>query len=197
MKAILVSACFILLLSLSSHAQVASGDARLDARLKTYLEYNRDLNFERVMDYIHPSIFKIAPRADLVKLFSALFNDQALRAGFDSLQLTTISAPFKSGAATYRFVSYYNVITLAFRDSSVYENPAFESTVLQGLQKSFDTKTVRYDKATGKFYISGTDSMLAILDPGKPWFFLGFQKKQPELTRRLFPQAVIAHFKLL
>jgi hypothetical protein len=188
---------FALLLSALSFAQVQSDDKVLNERLAGYMGANKALDFEKLFDYIHPNLFKVAPKEQLLVAFKQAFDNEALQIGIDTIEIKAIGEPFTAGTGTYRRVDYSMSMHLTFKDSSVYDKPDFENTVLASFQKSFGDKTVSFDKAAKMFRIRGADVMYAIKDNAqKPWLFIGYEKNK-DLMEAIFPPAVIKHFKLL
>jgi hypothetical protein len=190
---------FFLLLSsvlvISSWAQVKSGDADLDKRLAEYMKYNDELNFEKIMDYMHPKLFKIAPRDAIVASMKAAFESEDMKLTMDDLGVTGVGPSFKSAGSEYRKVEYKMTMTIGFTDTTVYE-PEFIEQMTAIYTESFAGKKVTFDKKAKAFVIVGTDILYAIKDAGKPWLFIGY-KNDPELLKQLFSKEVIDHFKML
>lgn len=196
MKKHLLAAWFCLY-AVASGAQFTTNDAALDKRLHAYMALNKALDFEKIMDYMHPSLFELAPREAILQSFEQIFKSEAMTLGFDSLQLVQASAPFVHGGVTYRKVDYFTRLHLKFNDTSVYAEEGFTDNVTASLEKAMAGKTITFDEKNRQFVVSGTDVLFAIKDAKAPdWMFLGFQDN-PQMMARLYPKEVIAHFKLL
>src|SRR4029453_8362375 len=100
--------CVMIVLSgLVSIGQSDSSLVSLEKRLAEYMIVNKQLNFEKLFDYIHPSIYKIAPREELVGAFKNLYDNPQLSIGIDSIRKKAIGESFQLNTATYRIVDYY------------------------------------------------------------------------------------------
>src|SRR5687767_3206460 len=103
---------FSSVLVLSTWAQVKSGDAALDKRLAEYMKYNDELNFDKIMDYMHPKLFKIAPKDAIVASMKAAFESADMKLTMDDLGVTSVGASFKSAGSEYRKVEYKMTMTI-------------------------------------------------------------------------------------
>lgn len=194
MKKLLLAFVYSLVL-ITSQAQVRSGDKALDARLDTYMQWNRDLDFEKVMDYVHPKLFSIAPREAILQSFKQAFDNDQIAITIDSSYVVAFSPAFQHEAASYRKVDYFMSMRLRFKDTAVV-NDEFIGTMTQNLQASMPGKTVAFNKALAAFVIRGKDVMIAIKDSkDAQWMFLG-HNNNPQLVEALFAPEVIKHFKL-
>ncbi len=190
----------ILLLSfcmLTAHAQ-KSTDAKLNSRLQAYLEATRQLDFEKVMDFMHPRLFAIAPRQQLVKTMEQAFNNPQLKIRFDSMAVVAISPAFQYEKGTYRKIDYYMQMTLSLDASQDLRKKELSSAMQQSFAKAFPGKRVRVDTVNNSILVTGNDLLFAIKGAGAAeWLFLGYEKNNPQLLERLYPQAVRRHFKVL
>ena len=185
----------LLCLSLFSLAQ--TGDAELDKRLNEYLQINKELRFEAIMDYIHPVLFTIVPKANILEVFKKSFDNEEMNIGIDSILISSISAEFKVKEAVYRKVDYRMRLNIRMKDSSSLKEPEFIKIMTGALEAGFPGSTVKFHEPEGLFDINTPTMMFAIRDkPGSPWMFLGFQKNET-LIKAIYPEEVISHFKLL
>ena len=189
MKKLVVLFLFILSCSLATNAQA---DEAMKARLDTFMKLNQALNFEKLMDYIYPKVFTIAPREQLIQVFKESFagNDE-LSMEMDSLRTGTISKPVTIGEGSYYLIGYSMLIRIKLTNEK-----ADAGNSMLGLMKSqYGEDNVRYDKATGKFVITVNTSMVAIKDAQSPqWSFLNFEPDHP-LAAQLLDEAVITKLK--
>ena len=171
-------------------------DTVLQRRVNEYMAMSKNADFEKVMEYMHPSLFKLSPRETLIQVMNETFHNPSMEIAFDSIKVIEIGPAFKLGEASWRKTDYYMSMHLKMADASVY-TPEFIEQMKTGLQDQFPGKEVRYDPATKYFIISGMEIFFAIKDnPGTQWMFLGYQKN-PQLINALFPKEVIEYFKLL
>ena len=189
---------FILgLLCLSLFSQAQSGDAELDKRLNEYLRINKELRFEAIMDYIHPVLFTIVPKANILEVFKKTFDNEEMSIRIDSILPSAISSEFQVKEAVYRKVDYRMRLSIRMKDSSSLREPEFIKIMTGALEAGFPGSTVKFHQAEGLFDINTPTMMFAIRDkPGTLWMFLGFQKNEA-LLKAIYPAEVIRHFKLL
>ena len=189
---VLLSICCTLL----SYAQVKSGDAALDKRLAAYLKANEEKDFETVMDYMHPKLFKLAPRQALISAMKSAFESDEMEINLSGLAITKAeTTSFKSGGSEYRKVEYRMTMKIKFIDTTVYE-PEFIEQMTGLYKETFESKKVTYDAKSKTFIISGTDILYAIKDAGKEWLFLGY-KNDPDMIKKLFSKEVADHYKMM
>ena len=189
-----ITACFFVA---KIPAQVVVSDLDLQKRLDEYMIFNKQLNFEKLMDYIHPSLFKIVPRDKFIEIFEESFDNDKMKITIDSMIISAIGPSFKHGETLYKKIDFYMSMDLKLKDTTSKDDEDFVLTMITALKDGFPDHSVRYDKDTDKFIIKGSDIMFAIKDkPQAKWMFLGYQKN-PEMINALYPKDVIAHFKLL
>ncbi|MDQ3279588.1 MAG: hypothetical protein M3Q06_14780 [Bacteroidota bacterium] len=173
-------------------------DTQLTNRLKDYFAASKSLDFDRTMDYMHPKLFTIAPREQLVATMEAAFNTPEMKISFDSMSVLAISPIYKSGNATYRKVDYYMSMNIALSDSMDLENKQLADIMLTSFKQSFPGKKVTVQTATNSIQVAGKDMLFAIKDPKvTDWMFLGYDRSNPKLAEQLLPKPVRQHFKLL
>lgn len=189
-----IATCFFLI---SASAQVTSIDRDLQKRLDEYMSFNKQLNFQKLMEYIHPSLFKIVPKNQFVEMLEESFNNDKMKISIDSIVVSVIGPSFKHGEALYKKIDYYMSMDLKFKDSTTKDDKDFVPTMIKALQEGFPEHTINYDKIADKFIIKGSDILFAIKDKQQTeWMFLGY-KKNPDMINALYPKDVIEHFKLL
>lgn len=189
--------CVVLIINgVISIAQSDTSLISLEERLNEYMTINKQLDFEKLFDYIHPKIYEIAPRKDMVEAFRKIYDNPELSLGIDSIRKKKISESFQFNGGTYRLVDYHMVMWMKFKDEARVEDSSFVQTMLSGLKEGFAGKEVSFNKEKKTFVISGGDKLIAIKDTSKsPWMFLGYQKGNAQIAN-LLPAEVIQHFKL-
>lgn len=175
-----------------------STDAQLNKRLKTYMALSKELDFAGVMDYMHPMLFTIVPKEQLVQTMETAFQTPGMKITFDSMAVVAISPPYKTGSATYRKVDYFMAMNITLNDSLDLANKQLADIMVASFQQGFPGKKVSVQAATNSILVYGKDVMFAIKDPkATEWMFLGYDRSNPKLAAQLFPKAVRQHFKLL
>ena len=188
---------FILLLITTTFISSAqTTDAQLTQRLNHYMQLNKALDFEQIMDYMHPVLFTVAPKEAMQQTMEQAFNSEEMKISIDSLQVLTIGADFKEGEAVYKKVDYFMSMSMVFKENML-EDASFREVMTAAMQEAFGNKQVSYDEKKKALIISGNEIMFAIKDnPKAAWLFLGYEKN-PQLVEAIFPKGVIAHYKLL
>lgn len=191
----IISAVSAVLFSFFLHAQASADSLLLVKRLSAYLQYSKDLDFDKTMDYIHPSLFKIATREQLVEAMKDSYDADEIKIGFDTMYVSAVSPSFLHDNAAYRRVDYYTVMTMQFVDKTSTDDTAFVNLMMTGLKEEFPEQKVTFDKQKRNFVVKGYDLLVAIKEKDGEWMFLGVEKENP-MMMDLFPAKVIDHFKL-
>ena len=191
----------LLLLFLAAYCSILAfaqpnTDAQLKRRLDAYMKINRELNFKELMNYIHPSLFNLATREQLVQVFESSFDNEQMSISIDSLAVTTISPFYVHNKVQYSKVDYYMEMALKWKDAAATAEEGFVPQMSTAFEQAFAGSHVSFDKSRNSFLIKGINILIAIKDDTTtPWMFLGYDKNQP-MVRSLFPALVIEHFKL-
>jgi len=159
------------------------------------MKWSSELNFEKIMDYIHPSLFRIVPKETMLQALKAPFESDDVKISLDSLEVVQVSPVFSFAGSDYRKVTYRIVMDMYFSDKEAVEDKAFIDLVLNGLQGEFPNSKVSFDKTKKSFHISGRDILIAIKDKNAQWMFIGAEKDQ-ELMEKLFSKEVREKFQL-
>lgn len=175
----------------------AQTDPALQSRLNTFMELNRSLQFEKLMDYIYPKLFKIAPKEQLIEVFKSTFSGDAdVAVEMDSLQTGTIHPAFTIDKGVYALVDYSMLMRMKVKQDADEEKPEEKNEFMLRLMKNqYGEKNVRFDHGTGKFVIRIVTSMVAIKDELSPeWTFLNFKPSDP-VSGKLLNSKVIQKLK--
>src|SRR5206468_8254466 len=90
--------CFIFL---STSAQ-KTADPVFKKRLNEYIALTKQLNFEKLMDYVHPKLFKIVPRDQMLQMFQSAFENEMMSISIDSLSILQTSPAYSYQGSLYR-----------------------------------------------------------------------------------------------
>jgi hypothetical protein len=180
---------------LFSNAQ--SNDPALNKRLSEYLVANKELNFEKIMEYIHPKLFEMVPKELMIQAMKETFENEELKASLDSMEIISVGEVFDHESASYRKIDYSLVMDLSLANSNNNLDSTFINLMKASFEEAFGDATVTYSYEKKSFHISGKQFMIAVRDKkDAPWMFLGY-KKDNTLIQFLFPKAVIEKFNLL
>jgi hypothetical protein len=192
-----IPALLLIVLSFSFSQAQKPVDKLFEQRLETYLQLNRELKFEALMEYVHPSLFKLADKKQLVQVFKNTYDNGQIRILIDSTLITAISADFKNDSALYRKIDYRMSLRLFIKDTAALSDQGYVTRLGESLKLGFPNGDIRFNKSERIFEIAAPSIMFAIRDnPASPWMFLGFQKNEA-FIKALYPPAVIEHFHLL
>ncbi len=173
-----------------------SGDTSLDRRLNEYFQLNVDARFEQLMDYVHPSLFAMAPRQQLIEFFRNTYDNASMHLSIDSTTTISISPGFREGNVEYRKVNYWMGVHMVFKDSQTVHDPEFVKKTTDLLKIGFPNALIRY-QSQNSFFVGSDNLLIAIKDTDHtPWMFLGYTKNE-NFIRKLFTPSVIDHFHLL
>lgn len=188
---------FILIAITLSYSGVSQTNDSLELkkRLQNYMALTVKKDFDKVMDYVHPSLFKMATRDQLKEALESAYSTEEIEINFDSMYVSAISPEFKLGQTGYRRVDYYMMMSMRFNDKETATDTSLVNILIPALQADFPGQSVTYDKAKSLYIIKGFDLLIAIRDAGKEWMFLGVEKDNAMLMT-LFPKEVIAKFSL-
>jgi hypothetical protein len=189
-------AFFCLIGLVLSFSVTAQGDTEMKSRLDIFMNFNRTLNFEKMMDYIYPKVFTIAPREQLVEIFKSTFagNDK-MSVEMDSLRHGTISPLISVDKGSYHLVENSMLIRMKVKQETGGQNGIASSAMLDGLKSQYGEKNVRYDQQSGKYVVTVNTSMVAVKNELSPnWTFLNFEPEHP-LAAQLLDEAVISKLK--
>jgi len=182
----------VLLVSVTGFSQT---DTSLTRRLKEYTRLSKELNFVELMEYMHPKLFDLAPKEQLIEIFRNVYDNEAMKITIEKLENRSISDPFTLNGVKYCKIDYHMVMNMKFKDDKLSDSTAI-NTMVSNLQEGLPGKEVSYDANGKQFVVKGSDVIIAIKDnPQTPWLFLGYDGKN-EVVKKLFPEELIEHFKL-
>jgi hypothetical protein len=188
---------FLTVFAFTGLSAQTSGDKELDARVAKYMQLTLDVNYKDLVEYVHPSLFKIVPKADFIEVFQKAFESEEMSIGFDSMAVISYSPSFLNNGSDYKEIKYRMRMYMIFKDSSVERDSDFHDLFILSLKGGFDDADISYNEKRKSYMVLTQGVMIAIKDKDAPWMFLGIEKSNPVLMNALFPEAVIKHFKLL
>jgi hypothetical protein len=187
----------LFLIGLCSLSTLAQRDTSLQQRVNEYLAANRQLDFEKLMNYIHPKLFQIVPRDQMIELFKSIFDNPQMTISMDSMTVTGISKSFNFKGAEYKKVDYYIAMSLRFKDSTVLKDQDKVSEIQERVKTSMSAENVKYVAENNSLAIDARKIMFAIKDtPRTQWMFVGYEPQQKEMMKTLVPEEVLTNFKL-
>jgi len=187
----------LLFVALTSLLSLAQRDTALQRRLDEYLVANKQLNFEKLMNYIHPKLFEIAPKEQMIDLFKSIFDNPQMTISMDSMSVTGISKSFNFKGAEYKKVNYYLGMSMRFKDTAVLKDESKVSEIADRIKTAMAAENVKYIPQDNRLAIDTRKIMFAIKDnPQALWMFIGYEPQQMEMMKMLIPTEVLDNFKL-
>jgi hypothetical protein len=187
---------YLIILLLVSIAGFSQTDTSLIRRLKEYTRLNKELKFVELMEYLHPSLFELAPKEQMIGLFENVYDNDDMKITIEKIEVRTISDPFTLKAAKYHRVDYDMVSQMKFKDESKLSDSNTIKSMVSSFQEALPGKEVGFNTSGKYFVIKGSDIMIAIKDsPQAQWFFLGYVGSN-EMGKKLFAPELVEHFKL-
>ncbi len=187
---------YLIIILLVSFAGFSQTDTSLNRRLKEYIRLNKELKFVELMEYLHPSLFELAPKEQMIGLFENVYDNADMKITIEKIEVRTISAPFTLKAVQYYKVDYDMAMQMKFKDENKISDSNTVKTMISSFQEVLPGKEVSFNASGKYFVIKGSDVLIAIKDnPETQWLFLGYDGNN-EMVKKLFPQELIEHFKL-
>lgn len=188
---------FVALLFCTATFAQKNTDTAFERRLNDYMRFTRELQFDDIINYTHPKLFTIATKDQLKEFLQGSFENEQMKIEFDSTAIKKVSENFKVENVLYKRVDYWMAVTVSFKNTAALSDTSFINSMTAALQQGFPEGKIVYNPFRKKFEIQSNGLMIAIKDnDSAPWMFLGYQKNDA-LIKKLYPQQVIDHFKLL
>ena len=168
---------FLLLFSFSLSAYSQSADAALNKRLAEYMSFSKEVNIDRLMDYMYPRLFELAPKEQLKEALEKAYHNKDIEIKLDSLAMGQVLPISKFSKGSFTKFSY----TVKMRMKLLTEEMEKSTDmILQSFKTSFGEENVSYDEATKFFWVYQTKNAIAIKDNYSKniWTMLGLEKDQ-------------------
>ncbi|MCG2611115.1 hypothetical protein LZZ90_06315 [Flavobacterium sp. SM15] len=179
------------LLLLFSGVVLAQNLDDLKKDTKTLYEATYNMAFETILDYTHPTVFKLVKREDMYTMLDTAFQNDAYR-----LRYVYTTPHFSYSEISSFNNSHYCVITYENAMRITYENKIeseeSQKKIMATLQKNFPDASIRFEKDRNAFYIVKNDKLLAISDDetnGK-WKFMNVNPNYKELLEAVITENV-------
>lgn len=190
MKSIFVI-IFFLLFSVQGKSQYAKDSTEMISRLEIFMQNNRLMDFDKVLDYTYPKLFTIAPRDQIKEAMESAFNNEEVGIKMDSLRIVEVYPLFTVEKGTYSKITYSMLLNMSPKGE---EDSTGINGFLEAMQSQFGEKNVWIDKTGNGINIFQEVDMAAIKDDLSPeWTFVNLKKEDP-LMEMLFEKDLIARF---
>jgi hypothetical protein len=165
----------------------------LKKRLNEFMNFNREMNFEKVLDYSYPKLFTLSPRKDLLAFFDKMYNSDEFSIKLDSMKIDSIFPVFKSGEGLYAKVRYSMLMRMNFKSDSLLigNGDGGENKIVTAMKSQFGEDKVKSDRENKALDINVVSDMVAAKDRyAKEWCFVNF-KEDDKITDALFTKELI------
>lgn len=150
----------------------AQADSSLSGRLQAFMKANADMNYEGILDFTYPKIFKLAPRELMLEEIRNTFENEEMTVKMDSLRVDSIYPVFTIGDGHFARVRYSFIMIMHFlpEDDPDEEEEKLEA-ILEGMKIQFGENNVRIQD--GAIRIAVTSDLVAVKDEyATDWCFM-------------------------
>lgn len=156
----------------------------LEKRLAEYMQLTEDMDLEKLMDYIYPKLFDIAPKEQMLKAMKDGFENDEVKVSLDSMKVEKIYPVFESGKGSYAKVTYSMVMVMEFVDK---ENLAEQiESIIEGAGEKYGRENLYFEEKTGSLRIREKSDLVAAKDKyAKEWSFVSLKEDDPMINKLL------------
>jgi hypothetical protein len=168
-------------------------DKELNLALANYMKYSKTLNIDKLVDYMYPKIFEIAPKASIVSSLSSLYNSDQFTAKLDSVYITQYFPVIKFSKGYFSKFSYGTILRMKFNDAT---DSSSQQKIFDALEAAYGEEAVTM-AADQYFKIVDIKDAIAIKDnfSKNKWTFLGL-KKDNRMILKLIPNEIKTAYKI-
>lgn len=155
------------------HAQDLSADIK-----KEYLYYNQLVkakDFDKVLEYTHPTIFETYPKDQVKAGLEQIFNNPQIDIELGDPELSDFVNAKQIESKYYVQFKSFQVTKMSFgfiEEQTGTDKENSVNSLKQNLSGQFGEENVSYDSQSGFFVINATTKMLAVSDDKKVWKFV-------------------------
>ncbi len=175
-------------------AETADAGAPLEQRLSEFMKLNDEMNLEKIMDYIYPKLFDIAPRNEILKAMKDGFDNAEVKVELDSMKVDKIYPVFEMDKGSYAKITYSMVMLMNFKnskDSAAASDNSQNEFIKASIAEKYGEENVTMDEATGVIRIRTASPMVAVKDESaKEWCFVNLNDDDP-MINKLFSKEVL------
>ncbi|MCB0704565.1 MAG: hypothetical protein KDC34_04620 [Saprospiraceae bacterium] len=176
--------------SADSIAVEASDDIKtaIEGRLDEYLEKTNSKEWDASFNYLHPTIFDIAPRAEMVAAF-----EQMDKSGFNILVGSADITDFEK-VVTWENTSYsqftYNCDMKINLSGEQFADPMMIELMNTQMRSQYGEEKVTYDSTTQTFDVDAIRTVWAITGPDSKWYFVEETPQLDMVLDQIVPDTV-------
>jgi hypothetical protein len=197
MKKILVVFAILALSACGSSkkkVETTDNSSSMEQRLTEFMKLNEEMNLEKIMDYLHPKLFTIVPRKDLLQAMKDGFNSEEVKVDIDSMKVDKIHPVFEMDNASYAKINYSMLMLMDFNnaaDSTAEVDKEQSEFMRKTMAAEYGEENVSVDDATGIIKIQASSIMVGVKEQSdKEWYFVNLKAEDPMMTK-IFSKKVI------
>lgn len=163
--------------------------ASLNQRLDEYMKLNDEMKFDRIMDYIYPKLFTIAPKDQILKAMEEGFNNDEMKIELDSMKIEKMHPEFEMENGSFAKVDYSMIMVFQFLSGG--DDPSENNIMVESMKEKYGKENVRYDNEKRMIRIKEKSKMVAVKDSyAKEWSFVSLNEDDP-MINQLFSKDVL------
>lgn len=190
----------LFLLSLTTtFAQTDNAD--IQKTFEDYFKAVEQSNYPKVVDYLYPKLFDIAPKEAMLQAMEEMTTDTNVTIKLHSAVVKKISKTFVLDKIKYAVVKHSFKMTMLFKnnnsDANIKEDGSLDVAdfTFKLLKGKYGEENVALDKEKSIIEVFSNSEMYAINDPAYPgWKFLEKKEEMQSLLEQLLPKKVLKKF---
>ena len=133
----------------------------LENDLATYYQYNIDLKYDSIVNYVNPGVIKLVSKESFVELLKETYSDDEVEITLDSIY-TTKSYPIQKIDNTHYAIADYTTEMAIKVILTEGEDPDEFASILIGIYQSmYGEENVNYDSETGIYNVKDKKTLVA------------------------------------
>ena len=173
-------------------AAAAQADSVLTRRLAQFMEANRMMNIDKVLDYTYPKLFTIATRAEMAEGLKTSFDNEAMTIVLDSVVTDSVYPVFSMMEGSYAKIRYSMkmIMQVKGRETDSVQQKKKTLQILAAVRAQYGQEAGI--DGGGNIVIHTNAVMVAVRDGyAKDWCFVNLKEEDP-ITTQLFSNDVLA-----
>ncbi|HNI45603.1 MAG TPA: hypothetical protein PK230_12955 [Chitinophagales bacterium] len=164
----------------------AQENEQIQSQLQKYESCILQKKFLESCEYIYPRTFETITKEEFAFAMEQTFNDTTVQVRIDSIFVQKYGQNFSYQGGNYTPIKYSTMLRMSFKEQT---DSDLMKITLSVFKTKYGDKNVRYDPITHAFFITTSETMLAIKDQYSPnWTFLRTASKK---AHELLPKKVV------
>ena len=171
----------------------------VDSIKQTVLAYFKTMetfDMKASVEYLHPAIFDLVPKNNMIEMLEQSFKDPEVRLKMDSAEILKVSPILEDNNIKYGLVNYSFLMHMTMMDG---EKPLTDTNDKSALMFTYNMikgkygdKKVRLESAKGTIHVLSETSLFAIKAPGfDGWKFLENKENMTKVFDGIIPENIL------